>query len=118
MAGVVGRTERKTERKHTTGVTAKTERAVTAPEATIAAPETYKMIFENEFIRVLDINLKKGKEAPMHSHPAYFAYALSSCKVRFTSADGKSQEVDMKAGDVQWREAEAHRSDNIGESDC
>jgi quercetin dioxygenase-like cupin family protein len=108
MAGVIGTTQTKTQRR---GV-------FSAPDPIAAAPESYKVTFENDLIRVLDINLKKGKRSAMHSHPNYLAYAVTSCKVRFTSPDGESEEVAIKAGDTVWRGAESHQVDNVGDTDC
>jgi quercetin dioxygenase-like cupin family protein len=108
MAGVAKTTEIKSKRR---GVSS-------APDPLVAARESYKVTFENDLIRVLDINLRKGKRSPMHSHPNYLGYAVTSCRVRFTYPDGKSEEVAFKAGDTVWREAEAHQVDNVGDTDC
>jgi quercetin dioxygenase-like cupin family protein len=78
------------------------------------APKIYKVLLENDRVRVLEIRLKPGGKAPMHSHPAYIAYALSTCKVRFTLPDGTTKEVKMKAGEAAWSDAESHAVENIG----
>ncbi len=89
-----------------------------APDATLASPDVYRVIFENDLIRVLDINLKAGSSSEMHAHPAYLVYALTSCKVKFNSMEGNAGDVDIKAGETMWREAETHSAENIGGSDC
>jgi quercetin dioxygenase-like cupin family protein len=78
------------------------------------APKIYKVLLENDRVRVLEVRLKPGGKAPMHSHSAYIAYALSTCKVRFTLSDGKTKEMKMKAGEAAWSDAESHAVDNIG----
>jgi quercetin dioxygenase-like cupin family protein len=108
MAGVAKTTEMKSRQRA----------AFSGRDPLVAAPETYKVTFENDLIRVLDINLGKGKRSPMHSHPNYLGYAVTSCRARFTYPDGKSEEVAFKTGDTVWREAEAHQVDNMGNSDC
>ncbi len=60
MAGVTGTTQMKTERR---GV-------FSEPDPIAAAPESYKVTFENDLIRVLDISLKKGKRSAMHTTSA------------------------------------------------
>ena len=81
------------------------------------APKIYKVLLENDRVRVLKVRLKPGKKSPMHSHPAYVIYALSTCKVRFTLPDGKTKEVKMKAGETAWSDAESHVVDNIGSTE-
>ena len=54
-----------------------------------------------------------GKK-PMHTHPANIVYALNAAKVRFTTPDGKSADVDLEAGDIVWNEAQTHAGANIG----
>src|SRR5713226_3181761 len=78
------------------------------------APDHYKVLLENDHARVLDAHLKPGEKSPMHSHPAYVVYALTDFKVRFTYPDGKTKDVDGKAGAATWREAESHAAENIG----
>ena len=34
------------------------------------APGIYKVILENDHVRVLEVTLKPGEKVPMHSHPA------------------------------------------------
>lgn len=81
------------------------------------APEIYKVLLENDRVRVLEVRLRPGKKSPMHSHPAYIIYALSTCKVRFTFADGKTKEVKTRPGEAAWSDAESHAVDNIGSTE-
>ena len=81
------------------------------------APKIYKVLLENSRVRVLETRLRPGGKSPMHSHPAYIAYALSTFKIRLTLPDGKTEEVKMKAGKATWRDAESHAVDNIGRTD-
>jgi beta-alanine degradation protein BauB len=87
-----------------------------AQDAATVAPQAYKVLFENDHVRVLDYHAKPGGKAAMHSHPALVAYAVTGTKVKFTSSDGKSQEQTMKAGDVMWRDAETHATENVGKT--
>jgi len=87
-----------------------------AQDAATVAPKVYKVLFENDRVRVLDYHAKPGEKAAMHSHPAVVAYAVTSAKVKFTSPDGKSQEQDMKAGQAMFREPEAHATQNVGKT--
>lgn len=91
-----------------------------APRATLGqdpvkvAPQVYKVLLENDKVRVLEVRLKPGGNSPMHFHPAYVVYAFSDGKVKFTYQDGKTREVQLKAGQAAWREAETHAAENVG----
>jgi quercetin dioxygenase-like cupin family protein len=78
------------------------------------APQVYKVLLDNDQVRVLDIRLEPGGKSPMHSHPAYVVYAFSDGTVKFTSQDGKTGEAQLKAGQAAWREAETHAAENVG----
>lgn len=80
----------------------------------IVTPSTHKAVLDNYATRVLDIRLKPGATAPMHSHPDYVVYALTPFKARFRFPDGKSEIVEAEAGTVVWRDAETHAVDNLG----
>jgi len=79
------------------------------------APNNFKVLLENERVRVLDFHAKGGEKIPMHSHPAYIAYIISgSGKTKFTSADGKTTEREGMAGTATWRDAETHAAEILG----
>jgi len=78
-------------------------------------PNNFKVLLENEHVRVLDFHSKSGDKIPMHSHPAYVTYVISgSGKTTFTSADGKVTERPATAGGTTWRDAETHASEYTG----
>ena len=78
-------------------------------------PKHYKVEFENEQVRVLRINYGPGEKSVMHEHPAGVAVFLTDGKVKFTTPDGKSQEVTVKAGSTQPGAKGAHLPENIGD---
>lgn len=81
-------------------------------------PENYKVIIENDRVRVMDFKLKKGAKENMHSHPAHVVYVLTGFKIRFTFPDGKAPIRETKTGDVLFSEAVTHASENIGDTDA
>lgn len=85
-----------------------------AQDAAVVGPTIYKVTFENERIRVLEVTFKKGESAPMHSHPDHFAYVLSGGTIELTSADGKTRVVEATEGQTLFVPAEAHSSRNVG----
>ena len=85
-----------------------------AGDAVKVAPHVYKVIFENERARVLEVSMRPGDRSEMHAHPDYFVYFLTPGKVRFRTASGESQEIEWPANMGMWREAEEHATENIG----
>ena len=52
-----------------------------AEDAAKVASHVYKVVFENERARVLDVRMKPGESTTIHSHPDYVVYLLSGGKV-------------------------------------
>ena len=94
--------------------------AIAAPLVVIAQDPVkvdakhYKVEFENDQVRVLRITYGPGEKSVMHEHPGAVAVFLSGGKVKFTNADGTTQEQDTKAGTSQWTPAGKHLPENIG----
>lgn len=94
--------------------------AAHAQDAAKVQPRAYKVVFENDRVRVLEFNSKPGMGVcgqGVHSHPAHLAVALSPARVRVTLADGKEIVAEQKIGDVFWSEAETHETENISGRD-
>lgn len=91
--------------------------AAVAQDPTKVASQVYKVLFENDRVRVLEAHYKVGDKTVMHSHPDALIYILAPAKVRFTLPDGKKIDIENKAQDVGkaiWQEASAHAVENIG----
>ena len=80
------------------------------------APHLYDVLFENERVRLIETKFGMGDSSPMHSHPDYLVFALEAGKAVFRSEDGETVDVEMKAGDVMWRDAETHAVDAAPDS--
>src|SRR5207247_4003839 len=91
---------------------ARSREAVMAKGAAEVAPNVYKVLFENDRVRLLEVRMKPGDESALHSHPDYLLYALSGGTVKLTAGSGESGEVDIAAGDAMWRDAEEHSALN------
>ena len=81
-------------------------------------PGNYKVLLENDRVRVLDFQLKKGAKEDFHAHPVAVTYVLTPFKIRFTFPDGSTRIREAKAGDVFYGEAITHASENIGDTDA
>jgi quercetin dioxygenase-like cupin family protein len=88
---------------------------VQAQDPMKVAPNNFKVLLENEQVRVLDFHSTAGQKIPMHSHPAYISYSIAgSGKTKFTLADGKTTEQLAKTGQATWHEPETHASEYVG----
>ena len=81
-------------------------------------PNNYKVLLENDRVRVLDFQLKKGAKEDFHAHPAAVTYVLTPFRIRFTFPDGSTRIREAKAGEVFYGEALTHASENIGDTDA
>jgi hypothetical protein len=88
-----------------------------AQDAVKTAPGSYRVVFENDLVRVLEFVSRPHTDVcgvGKHSHPAHLSVALSDARVRITLPDGRRFEAGNKLGDVFWAEAETHVVENIG----
>jgi quercetin dioxygenase-like cupin family protein len=87
-----------------------------ARDAVEVAPNVYKVLFENDRVRLLEARVKPGDSSAMHSHPDYLVYTLGGGTVTFTSGS-ESVDVELTTGQAMWREAEEHAAKNPGTGD-
>jgi quercetin dioxygenase-like cupin family protein len=87
-----------------------------AEDATKVAPHVYKVLFENERLRFLEVSMQPGDRSELHSHPDYFVYFLSGGKGKFTTPSGETEELEMPTGASMWRDAEEHATENVGDT--
>ncbi len=78
------------------------------------ASSIYTVIAENERVRVLRATVPAGAKTVMHEHPAHLVVSLSAANVKFTTGDGKTVDVVLKADDVSLMPAGTHAGANAG----
>ncbi len=81
-------------------------------------PANYKVLIENEQVRVMDFRLRKGDTEDFHSHPAHVLYVLEPFRIRFRFPDGRTGMREVKAGEVLFSETVTHSPANVGETDA
>lgn len=81
------------------------------------APNVYKVLMENEKVRVLEATIRPGVKVPLHSHPDHLAYILSGGTMSFTGAGGQKNDITAKVGETLWMPEESHSSVNTGNSE-
>jgi len=78
-------------------------------------PNHYKVIVENDQVRVLRIHYNPKEKSVMHEHPASVVVFLNDSKAKFTLPDGSSTtDGGGKAGKVRFSEAGKHLPEDIG----
>src|SRR5215218_11052390 len=79
-------------------------------------PDHYRVVFENDRVRVLEYTDAPGDRTTPHSHPDSVMYTLSSFRRRLHAGD-QHRDVEMAAGFTGWLPAQEHAGENIGETD-
>ena len=89
-----------------------------AGDAVKVAADNYKVILENDRVRLLEYRGKPGDKTAMHSHPDVLVYPLTAGKFKFTVPNGESFEIDIKAGEAMFAEAQDHSTENTGTAEA
>ena len=82
----------------------------------MVASDVYKLVMENERVRVFDVQFQPGQKTVMHGHPSHVIYVLSDYTLNLSLPDGSSQVVPLKAGQAIWMGPGQHAAENIGKS--
>lgn len=78
-------------------------------------PKHYKVVLENDQVRVLRITYVPGEKSVMHEHPNSVAVLLTDRHMKMTLMDGKTIMSDGKKGEVVYTPARKHLPENIGD---
>jgi quercetin dioxygenase-like cupin family protein len=87
-----------------------------ALDAVNVSPDLYKVLFENEHVRVVEYMIEPGTQEDWHTHPAKVAYVVVPGTLEITTADGNSFVSEEERGSVRWLDRVGrHYGKNIGE---
>lgn len=76
-------------------------------DAVIVAPDSHKVLFENDKIRVLEVIIESGKKEPEHIHGLSSVMIVTlPAKIRYFNADGTSFDISPKENKTEWMEPE------------
>ena len=90
-----------------------------APLSYVAEPDVYKVLAENDQMRVILATWKPGQRDKFHSHPMTAAYYVNDCMARIHTPDGNVREVLRKANTAQIGPAVAsHSFENVSKMEC
>jgi hypothetical protein len=88
-----------------------------AQDAVSADPRSFRVVVENERVRVLEYKSGPGLSVcgvGAHYHPERVTVSLTGAKVRMTNAEGKPVVRDIPQGHVFFSPAETHTIENVG----
>jgi beta-alanine degradation protein BauB len=88
-----------------------------ADDPTVTDGDKYRVVLENERVRVLRYQDKPGDKTHPHHHVEFVLYALSPFRRRLIFADGSVRERDFSPGDAIWMPDQIHTGENIGTTD-
>jgi hypothetical protein len=80
---------------------------------------TQKIVFENQFVRAIDIRVKPGVFEPKHSHARGVTIALTEYDNETVDypPNGNVNRRHVKFGEVRWVEAVTHEARNTGSTE-
>lgn len=80
-----------------------------------ASPANFKLLLENEHVRVLEYTLKPGEKDTPHTHPAKSSYVVTGGKIKVYLENGVTIILDEVAGTASWMGYTGrHYVENIG----
>jgi len=80
-----------------------------------ASPHNFKLLLENEYVRMLEYSLKPGEKDTPHTHPSKSSYVVSGGKIKVYLENGATLIFDEEAGTADWSDyVSKHYVENIG----
>jgi quercetin dioxygenase-like cupin family protein len=78
-------------------------------------PVHHQVPIENDRVRVLRTILEPHLKGPTHEHPSYVVVYVTELHTTMTLADGKQVDNPRRPGEVAWRDAYRHTTENVGD---
>jgi beta-alanine degradation protein BauB len=78
-------------------------------------PDHYRVVFENDRVRVLEYTDRPGDRTTPHRHPDSVMHTLSFFRRRL-HAGADHRDLEMPAGLTGWLPAQEHAGENIGDT--
>ncbi|MEX2184304.1 MAG: cytoplasmic protein [Chloroflexota bacterium] len=80
----------------------------------ISNPDLYRVVMENDRVRVLEYRDRPGERTTPHAHPDSVMITLSSFRRRLDGGGDRVADVELEAGVTRWLAAQEHSGENIG----
>ena len=78
-------------------------------------PQHHLVPLENDRVRVLRTILEPHLKSPMHEHPHYVVVYLTELHTTMKLGDGRMVDNPRRPGEIAWRDALKHETENIGD---
>ena len=83
----------------------------------LVSPDVYKVLFEDENMKVIEVEHEPGESDDFHAHHPMTWYAVQGGILEMTAEDGLVSVVEIKTGQVgRPLQGQVHRAKNIGDS--
>ena len=79
--------------------------------------DKYKVVLENDRVRVLEYRDFPGQRTSPHYHSDYVLCALNAFTRKFVLSGGQETVREVRAGQVVWGKAHSHVGENVGSTD-
>ncbi|MGQ0540651.1 MAG: hypothetical protein ACT4O9_02220 [Blastocatellia bacterium] len=81
------------------------------------SPDKFKILLENDHVRVVEYALKPGEKDNWHTHPAKTSYVVSGGNLKIRIENGEEISVEEKTGAAAWAEKLGkHYAENVGDT--
>lgn len=90
----------------------------TAQDPLQVSPQIYKLILDNDQVRVIEYQARPGQSDQMHSLPQRLTYTLTPVKLKVMSPDGNITNVEAKEGEAYWQAPVTHSIENVGKTEA
>ena len=86
-------------------------------DAIKASPSNFKLLLDNQYVRVLEYTLNPGDKDQWHTHPAKSSYVVSGGQLKVYLENGDTIMANETTGTASWMDAVGkHYVENIGKT--
>lgn len=78
-------------------------------------PHNYKLLIENQYVRVIEARIPAGTQEPPHRHLRGVSVSMSDYTIEHLAQTSKQWERSQRRlGSVYWSESSVHQTRNVG----
>lgn len=90
---------------------------ISSIDPVVVSPDRFKLLLENEHVRVIEYVLLPGERDQWHTHPPKVSYVVSEGTLRINTDDGQAFVTEEKAGSATWMDTLGrHYAQNVGKT--
>jgi quercetin dioxygenase-like cupin family protein len=83
----------------------------------IVSPDVYRVLFEDENIKVIEVEHEPGESDDFHGHHPMTWYAVQGGTLEMTAEDGSVNVVEIKTGQIgRPLQGQVHKAKNVGDT--